>query len=130
MTINLTFWLILALLTSVTINIIAFWYIRVVLTKLMFVGENLADLVDLIGTYNNHLKGIYEMEMFYGDETLEFLMRHTKSLSDILEQYNDIYSITEPLEDMDDITEEKEDNDQKKIKEENVFYAGTRTGNN
>ena len=130
MTINLTFWLILALLTSVTINIIAFWYIRVVLTKLMFVGENLADLVDLIGTYNNHLKGIYEMEMFYGDETLEFLMQHTKSLSDILEQYNDIYSITEPLEDMDDITEEKEDNDQKKIKEENVFYAGTRTGNN
>ena len=130
MTINLTFWLILALVASVTANLFAFWYIRVVLTKLMFVGENLGDLVEVIGSYKKHLGGIYEMDMFYGDETLQFLMEHTKSLLAILEQYSDVYSIVEPQEDTNDLTEEKEENGQKTISEENVFYAGTRTGNN
>ena len=123
MTINLTFWLILALLASIIGNIFAFWYIRVVLTKLMFVGENLADLVDLIDTYKKHLKGVYEMEMFYGDETLEFLMQHTRSLRELLDQYSDIYSIIEPQEDIDTLIEEEtEDNEKKTITEENVFF--------
>jgi hypothetical protein len=130
MTINLTFWLILALLASIIGNIFAFWYIRVVLTKLMFVGENLADLVDLIDTYKKHLKGVYEMEMFYGDETLEFLMQHTRSLRELLDQYSDIYSIIEPQEDIDTLIEEEtEDNEKKTITEENVFYAGSRKSN-
>ena len=93
MTINLTFWLVLALLASVTANILAFWYARVLLTKLMFVGENLSDLVDLITNYRNHLKTIYGMEMYYGDETMKFLMEHTNSLLLVLEQYDDVYSI-------------------------------------
>ncbi len=130
MTINLTFWLVLALLASIVGNIFAFWYIRVVLTKLMFVGENLADLVDLIDTYKKHLKGVYEMEMFYGDETLEFLMQHTRSLRELLNQYSDIYSIIEPQEDIDTLIEEEtEDNEKKTITEENVFYAGSRKSN-
>ena len=130
MTIDLTFWLILALLASIIGNIFAFWYIRVVLTKLMFVGENLADLVDLIDTYKKHLKGVYEMEMFYGDETLEFLMQHTRSLRELLDQYSDIYSIIEPQEDIDTLIEEEtEDNEKKTITEENVFYAGSRKSN-
>jgi len=134
MTINLTFWLVLALLASVTANILAFWYARVLLTKLMFVGENLSDLVDLITNYRNHLKTIYGMEMYYGDETMKFLMEHTNSLLLVLEQYDDVYSIVGPLDEPEENTEEliiEETIDaETTINQENVFYAGTRTSNN
>ena len=114
-------------------NILAFWYIRVLLGKLFFVGENLADLVDLITAYRKHLKGVYEMETFYGDETLKFLLEHTKSLNLLLEQYEDIYLITERIdeeEQEEQLLEESEQDAQTTISEENVFYAGTRASNN
>ena len=134
MTINLTFWLGLALLTSVAANILAIWYIRLLLTKLMFVGENLSDLVDIITNYGNHLKTVYGMELYYGDETIKFLMEHTNSLLLVLEQYGDVYSIAEPIEEPEENTEEPniEDitNAETQIDQENVFYAGTRRGNN
>ncbi len=137
MTVNLTFWLILCLSASVIANFLAFWYIRAILGRLMFISENLRDLVDLISTYRNHLKSVYEMDMFYGDETLKFLMGHTKSLSDVLEEYSDVYLITEPQEqqeeqqeETDNLKEETEINAETKINQENVFYGGTRKSNN
>ena len=132
MKIDLTFWLIIALSSSVIANFIAFYYIRVVLGKLLYVGENLSDLVELITNYRNHLKTVYDIETFYGDETLKFLIEHTKSLHGLLEEYEDVYSIAIPQEvtEEEPIQEEEEINAEKTINEENVFYAGTRTSNN
>ena len=132
MKIDLTFWLIIALSSSVIANFIAVYYIRVVLGKLLYVGENLSDLVELITNYRNHLKTVYDMETFYGDETLKFLIEHTKSLHGLLEEYEDVYSIAIPQEvtEEEPIQEEEEINAEKTINEENVFYAGTRTSNN
>ena len=133
MTINLTFWLIIALSVSVTVNFIALYYIRVVLGKLFYVGENLGDLVELITAYRNHLKAVYSMDMFYGDETLKHLIEHTQSLHIILEEFEDVYSIALPQEESEEEEEEikeEEINAEKTIAQENVFYAGTRTSNN
>jgi len=133
MTINLTFWLILALSVSVTVNFIAFYYNRVVLGRLMFLGDNLADLAEMITSYRNHIKSVYQMEMFYGDETLKFLLEHTKSLHEMLEEYEDVYQIAIPPENTEEqiINEEEINNDAKTtIPEQDVFYAGTRTSNN
>ena len=133
MTINLTFWLIMALCASVTANFIAFYYIRVVLGRLMYVGDNLGDLAEMITAYRNHLKSVYEMEMFYGDETLQFLVEHTKSLHSLLEDFEDVYSIGIPPENTEEqiINEEEINNDaETTIPEQDVFYAGTRTSNN
>ena len=58
MTINLTFWLVIALSASVIANFVAFYYIRVVLGRLMFLGDNLADLTLMVATYRSHLKGV------------------------------------------------------------------------
>lgn len=116
---------------SITANILAFWYIRVVLGKLMFVGENISDLVTMVTNYKNHLKGVYEMEMFYGDETLKFLMEHTNSLLEVLEEYEDINNIIKPPESEEELTEEELIEDaETKINQENVFYGGTRKSNN
>ena len=133
MIINLTFWLILALSASVIANFIAFYYNRVVIGRLMFLGDNLSDLAEMVTTYRNHLKSVYEMEMFYGDETLKFLIDHTKSLHDLLEEYEDIYNISIPPENIEEQInneEEMENNAKTQINEENVFYAGPRERNN
>ena len=133
MKIDLTFWLILALLTSVSANFLAFYYIRVLLGKLFYVGENLSDLAEMITSYRNHIKAVYGMEMFYGDETLEHLMNHTKSLHEVLEEFEDIYQIAVPSEESEEIEENQEETIEdatKKVDQENVFYGGTRASNN
>ena len=133
MKIDLTFWLILALFTSVSANFLAFYYIRVVLGKLLYVGENLSDLAQMIASFRNHLKVIYEMEMFYGDETLQHLIDHTRSLYGVLEEFEDIYQIAAPPDIEEDALptqEEKIEDAPKTLDQENVFYAGTRTSNN
>ena len=73
------------------------------------------------------------MEMYYGDETIKHLMSHTTSLMEILEDYEDIYSISMPFEEIDDDQEQNLKGDQPdgktQINEENVFYAGSRRRN-
>ena len=133
MTINLTFWLIMALCASVVANFIAFYYIRVVIGRLMYVGDNLADLAEMVTAYRGHLKSVYEMEMFYGDETLQHLMDHTRSLHEVLDEFEDIYEIAVPpdnTEETETNQEETQEDAPKTIDQENVFYAGTRTSNN
>ena len=116
---------------SVGANIFMFWYIRKVLGKLLFVSRNISDLVDLLASYGNHLKSIYSLDTYYGDETIQFLMSHTKSLLEVLEEYEDIYSITVPIEYEDFDEEEKgEEDGETEVNEKDVLYAGSRKRNN
>ena len=41
--------------------------------------ENIQDLVTMINNYKEHLSKLYSMEMYYGDETMNFLLSHTKT---------------------------------------------------
>jgi hypothetical protein len=129
---TLTNWLIIALFLSILVNLLALWYIRKLLAKVLFVSQNLTDLVDLLTTYRNHLQRLFQLEMYYGDETMKFLIKHTKSLLDVLEDYSDIYKLTEPLE-LDEEDEESYDDEEETgpppVNEENVFYGGTRGSN-
>ena len=144
MTTSIAIWLGIALLLSVTMNIFALWYIAKIVSKFTFISENLNDLVTVVNNYKEHLKQVYKMEMFYGDETLEYLMSHTKSLLTILEDYSDIYTISIPIEPSeagdsnfdrsDDTTETQEEETEEEVignlDKENVFYAGARRSDN
>ena len=125
-------WLIIALLLSIIINLLAGWYISRLLAKILFVSQNLTDLVDLLTTYKNHLQRLFQLEMYYGDETMQFLIKHTRSLLDVLEDYSDIYLMTEPIEVGEEEEESYDDEEEARtppINEENVFYGGTRGSN-
>ena len=122
--------LIIVLLVSVTANYLAFWYMRRVLPGFIYTSQNLEDLTTLVANYREHLRNIYGMEMYYGDETMKHLMSHTTSLLEILEDYEDVYSITTPFEetyeeDEENLKGEQLDGETQK-NEENVFYAGSR----
>jgi hypothetical protein len=124
-------WLIIALFLSILGNLFAFWYISKLLAKVLFVSQNLTDLVDLLTTYRNHLQRLFQLEMYYGDETMAFLIKHTQSLLEVLEDYSDIYKLTEPieLEEEDERSYDNEETRPQAVNEENVFYGGTRSGN-
>ena len=67
--------------------------------------------------------------MFYGDETLQHLLDHTRSISALLEDFEDKEFFLEEFESVEeDAPEEQEEelNAQTQIQQENVFYAGSR----
>ena len=85
---------------SILINLGVFIYARNVVSQLLSVSEELGDLKSMVDSFANHATEVYELEMFYGDQTLESLMDHARSLNEQLETFEYIYSLTE--EEIDD----------------------------
>jgi len=141
---DMTIWLTMALIISLVGNAFLFWYVRKLLTKFLFVSQNLNDLVQILKNYSKHIAQVYKLDMFYGDETLEFLMSHTKSLIEILKDYEDVYDIAIPLEPQGEQNSDEEGNKEdesgeeaateapptQQVAQENVFYAGSRRRDN
>ena len=118
-------WAGIAFITSAVLNVVLVWFSREQSRNISYVSQNLGDLVEMLGNYKEHLRKIYSLEMFYGDETLEHLMAHTNAMISVLEEeYGNIVDITDPLE---IIIEKEEENAEKEEQEQNVFYGGTRT---
>jgi hypothetical protein len=104
---------------SVLLNIGLIIYVRAAIIRLLFVSEELGDLQHMINAFAKHLKIVYELEMFYGDETLKSLLHHAVSFNEQLETFEYIYSLTEDNSNQiqgttpqDDRTEEDEDSPQ------------------
>ena len=93
-----------ALTLSVLINIGLIWYVRTIVKKFVFLSENIDDLFYSLDEYSQHLEALYEMETYYGDETLEKLIRHSKCIVENVQYFKDVYSIEE-----EDEQEEKEE---------------------
>ena len=115
---------------SVIINIFAFWYLRRVLPRVLYVSRNLSDLVDLITNYKQHISSVYRLDMYYGDETIKFLMSHTTSLLEVLEEFEDEGTLMEPIPEEESIEEGERIDAETEINQENVFYAGSRRRDN
>ena len=117
---------------SLIFNGLMYWYSRQLTQKLSFIYDNIGDVSELITNYRVHLKSIYSMEMFYGDETLKFLMDHTKSINILLEDYEDPEFFVEEFAEEDDSAPQQEEQlnaETPQSQEENVFYAGSRRRN-
>ena len=114
---------------SLIFNGLMYWYSKQLTSKLAFIYDNIGDVSELIANYRVHLKTVYSMEMFYGDETLQHLMNHTRSLSLLLEDYEDPEFFVERFEDAPPTQEELPDA-KTPLNQENVFYAGSRRSDN
>ena len=74
------------LVLSMGFNILIFAYARSAITKLLTVSEELGDLQLMINKFSSHVKDVYSLEMFYGDETLKHLMDHATALDEEIEE--------------------------------------------
>ena len=122
----------IVLIFSLLVNAVMFWYLRQLTSKLSFIYTNIGDVSEVIANYRAHLTSVYSMEMFYGDQTLKFLLEHTNSIKEILEEYEDPEFFIEQFEEETEIAQQQEEEKYAKTSEnkENVFYAGSRRRDN
>ena len=116
----------IALLISLGCNLLAAVYIRDILGRLGWLTQNIGNLTQLIRGFQNHIRGVHELEKFYGDEDLKLLVQHTSDLIEVMDDYLEVGLDSELIEE--DLTEDNT-NDTTKEKEENqkdVFYSDTR----
>lgn len=83
------------LVVSVALNILALWFIRNVLTKLLFVSSNLSEVNDVMMKFAEHLEQVHGMETFYGDQTLQSLLEHSALVVTMLQEFDEIYTIAD-----------------------------------
>ena len=87
--------MIIILITSGLLNIFFIWYLYQLLKKLLFVSENIGDLLETLESFAGHLETVYNLETYYGDQTLENLLEHSKGIVEEVRAYRDIYDITQ-----------------------------------
>jgi hypothetical protein len=88
---------------SLLLTAAVFMYARSAISRLLYVADELADLKMMVDSFSSHVSGLYEMEMYYGDQTLQRLVDHAQSFNEQLETFDFIYTLTEA----DEIEEEK-----------------------
>ena len=80
---------------SVIFNIFFIWYIRNMIVRFNFLGENLDNFVNEIQEYQDHLKRIGEMDIYIGDQTIVGLMKHTKDIEEFIVEYQNVFLLEE-----------------------------------
>jgi len=76
---------------SLGINALLFVYSRNVAQKLVMISEEIDDLRAAAGGFAEHVKKVYELEAFYGDQTLQALMDHARSFREYMDEFDFIY---------------------------------------
>jgi len=92
---NLEIILAIILLISIGLNVGLVYYARVAIIRLLSISEEMHDFKMMVDALATHLESVYELEMFYGDETLGGLMEHAKSFNEQLETFEYIYGLIE-----------------------------------
>ena len=93
---------------SVLLNIFFVWYGSKLINDFYFLTNNLRVLMEEVLLFADHLRAVHDMEMFYGDATLDGLIRQ---LNGLIETLDDFVEIVETFEEAEEAIEETEIDD-------------------
>jgi len=82
----------------ITLSIVLYRYSKYLLQKMQQFTDNVDELKQLLNVYSIHLQQTYEAPTFYGDITLEKLIKHTKEIINDIEDFNKAF-LVEPTKD-------------------------------
>ena len=68
------------LFLSLLVIIALSWYIRQLITRVQTIDSDFEALYNKLDQFGTHLESIHELEMFYGDETLQSLIMHSQEI--------------------------------------------------
>ena len=80
---------------SLLLTAFVFIYARSAISRLLYVSEELGDLKNMVEAFSDHVSSLYQLEMYYGDQTLQGLVDHAQSFNEQLETFDFIYTLTE-----------------------------------
>lgn len=78
----------ICLIASIILNVFLVWFAWKSLKQIAEYDEELTELTQIMKGFGNHLQSVYEMEMFYGDETLRHLLRHAGDIISLFDTYD------------------------------------------
>ena len=78
---------------SLVLNVFLIWYITQLIKRFLVVSDELENLFVYLEEYSEHVDIVYKLERFYGDPTLENLMRHSKSVSTVANKFRSLYDV-------------------------------------
>ena len=96
------------LVLSVVFNGFAIWYIRELLVRFNFYSENTGQLFTNLQEYTDHLERVNQMEVYFGDPTIQGLLEHSRDVTVTVAEYLDIFSLEEEALSAQEEEEEKE----------------------
>lgn len=123
--------LIISLLLAIAIICTLGWYCFKLTTKILDLSSSLEDLYTRLKEFDGHINFIYELEMYYGDETLKNLIRHSRDIRNYMSSFKDIIELTDEAafneEDDDKQEEDESEQDEEKTTRsgKTVFYSGS-----
>ena len=117
---------------SVLLNVVLVWYSRRLVVDLSDISQEVEEVITDLKVYHNHVENIYNLETFYGDETLRALLEHSKAVSERVGNFTTLFSQIEDEEVTEGIEEEIDEQTEEQVSQEkkHVLYAGTRRRNN
>ena len=71
-------------LISLFLNMVLSFLLYRTLRRTYYFYENMDEIIYNVQSFQGHLAQVYEMETFYGDETLHNLLEHSKELDEYL----------------------------------------------
>ena len=86
---------------SIALNITLLIYARWLIKTISAINEDVDNITEIIQEFSEHVKGIHELEMFYGDQTLKSLMDHATHLTKTLAEVDLVLNETEEEKDQD-----------------------------
>ncbi len=95
---TLTVTLIVSLIVCLVIVAFTTWYAIRLSRTLMYFSENMNDLLDSLDEYSNHVKSVYGLESYYGDQVLHNLLKHSQNIVEQIEMFDDILYLAEETE--------------------------------
>lgn len=86
------------LTVSVIVNIVFIWYFIRLLRRLLFFQDELDEFSLRLEEYNGHVDIVYNLERFYGDETLLNLLRHSRGIVEDCNKFRGFLNNEEEVE--------------------------------
>tara|TARA_R110002020_G_scaffold145171_10_gene318455 strand:- start:3223 stop:3645 length:423 start_codon:yes stop_codon:yes gene_type:complete len=111
------------LAASVVIIIVLAWYIRRQAIELNTISSDFDSFYEQLDAYEKHIDQIHGLEMFYGDQTLQGLIRHSR------EMLNNIYDIQTKyfIEEEEEIDRTEKEKNQEAEKESILYRSPSRS---
>ena len=94
----------------------------------MFVSDNLTELYQRLEEFDQHINFIYELEMYYGDETLKNLIRHSRDLRNYMNSYKNIMEASGEDAPSEDLNGEQDTDEPQEETDEDKERFATATG--
>lgn len=81
------------LVLSLIFNIFLVWFLYRLLNRHSYIISMVEDIQFKINLFSNHLENLYELEIFYGEPTIQKLIEHSKILLSSFVELNEDYDM-------------------------------------